>query len=152
MIVENKYLDQIETIWQGNNKGYIGYECNQRSIKDDKMLKIVYEEENLALGYCVLYFKKDFCELEKYPNKIKNMPEKTAYIWEIVTDKNHIGKGIATSILSYIKDKFKGYSIYSCINLSNIPSLNLHSKIGFNTIYKFNQDSDEYAMMELKNI
>ncbi len=152
MIIENECLDQIEKIWQGNNKGYIGYECNQRSIKDDKMLKIVYEEENLALGYCVLYFEKDFCELEKYPNKIKNMPDKIAYVWEIVTDKNHIGKGIATSILNYIKDKFKGYSIYSCINLSNIPSLKLHSKIGFNTIYKFNQDNDEYAMMEFKNI
>lgn len=151
MIVENEYLNQIEKIWQGNNKGYIGYDCNQRSIKDDKMLKIVFERENLALGYCVLYFEKDFCELEKYPNKISYMPDKIAYIWEIVTDKEHLQEGIATSILNYIKDKFKEYSIYSCINLSNVPSLNLHLKMGFNTIYKFKQENDEYAMMELKN-
>lgn len=152
MIVENEYLDQIEKIWQGNNKGYIGYECNQRSIKDDKMLKIIYEEEGLALGYCVLYFEKNFCELEKYPNKITNMPDKIAYVWEIVTDKDYTEKGIATSILDYIKNKFKGYSIYSCINLSNIPSLKLHMKMGFNTIYKFKQHKEEYTMMELKNV
>ena len=40
MIVENSNLEQIEKIWQGNNQGYVGYECNQRSLKDKEMLKI----------------------------------------------------------------------------------------------------------------
>lgn len=150
MILENKYLEQIQKIWKNNNRGYIGYECNQRSIKDDKMLKIVYAEENIVFGYCVLYFGKDFCELERYPNKIVNIPDNTVYIWEIVTDKNHLENGVATNILNYIKGKFSGYSIYSCINLSNIPSLRLHTKVGFNSIYKFKQDNDEYVMMGLK--
>ena len=40
MIVENEYIDQIENIWKNNNKGYICYECNQRSIKDEELLKV----------------------------------------------------------------------------------------------------------------
>ena len=151
MIIENDCLDKIQRIWKQNNRGYIGYECNQRSIKDKEMLKIVYSEKNNVYGYAVLYFKKDFCDLEGYPNKIKNMPNKVAYIWEIITDIKHLRKGVATSILEYIKIKYKGYTIYSCIDLSNIPSLNLHIKIGFKEIYKFKQeDNSEFTMMKLK--
>lgn len=151
MIVENEYIDQIENIWKNNNKGYICYECNQRSIKDEELLKVIYKENDIVYGYAVLYFGKDFCEVEEYPNNIVNMPDKVAYIWEIVTDINHLKKGVTTSILEYIKNKFKGYSIYSCINLSNEASLKLHSKIGFKTLYEFELIGDsKYKMMELK--
>lgn len=151
MIIENDYLEEIQRIWSNNNKGYISYECNQRSIKDKDMLKVVYKEKDSVYGYAVLYFGKDFCDLEGYPNKVINMPEKIAYIWEIVTDINHLKEGVATSILKYIKTKYKGHIIYSCINLSNIPSLKLHSKMDFKTIYEFKgNNNSEYAMMELK--
>lgn len=151
MIVENDCLDEIQKIWNSNNKGYISYKCNQRSIKDEDMLKIVYKEKDIVCGYAVLYFGRDFCDLEGYPNKIIDIPNKVAYIWEIVTDINHLRKGIATSILRYIKMKFKEYTIYSCINLSNIPSLKLHLKMDFKTIYEFKKDNNsEYAMMELE--
>ena len=151
MIVENENIDQIENIWKNNNKGYICYECNQRSIKDEQLLKVIFKENDTVYGYAVLYFGKDFCEVEEYPNNIVNMPDKVAYIWEIVTDINYLRKGIATSILEYIKDKYKGYSIYSCINLSNEASLKLHSKIGFKTLYEFElENNSRYTMMELK--
>ena len=151
MIIENDCLDDIQRIWNENNKGYISYECNQRSIKDEEMLKIVYKENDKVYGYAVLYFGKDFCELEKYPNNIKNMPNRIAYIWEIVTDVNHLREGVATCILEYIRKNFKGYSVFSCINLSNTPSFRLHENIGFKTIYEFKLDNNfEYAMMELK--
>lgn len=115
------------------------------------MLKIVYKENDIVCGYAVLYFGKDFCDLEGYPNKIIDIPNKVAYIWEIVTDINHLRKGVATSILKYIKMKFKEYRIYSCINLSNIPSLKFHFKMDFKTIYEFKKDDNsEYAMMELE--
>lgn len=151
MIVENAYLDEIEKIWKGNNKGYIGYECNQRSIKDENMQKIVYKENEEICGYAVLYFGKDFCKLEGYPNKILYIPDKVAYIWEIVTEINHLRTGVATNILEYIKTKYKNYTIYSCINLSNIPSLKLHEKMNFKQLYKFKDDENsEYVMMKLK--
>ena len=152
MIEENKYIDQIANIWQENNQGYIGYNCNQRSINDNEMLKIVYVEDKIVYGYAVLYFGVEFCELERYPNKIENIPDKVIYIWEMVTSKNHLRQGIGTKIMNYITNKFKGYTIYSCINSSNTPSLRLHSKLGFNPIYDFIwEDNDEYTMMELKN-
>jgi len=150
MIIENNCLDEIQRIWQENNQGYIDYECNQRSIKDENMLKVVYKEKDIVCGYAVLYFGKHFCKLEGYPNRISNMPSKVAYIWEIVTDINYLRKGVATSILKYIITKYKGYSIYSCINLSNIPSLKLHLKIGFKTLYEFNKNDSKYRMMEFE--
>lgn len=39
-------------------------------------------------GYIAVYKGNDFCELEKFPIKIENMPDKAAYIWEVVTKKN----------------------------------------------------------------
>ena len=62
MIVENQYLEDIQKIWKENNSGYIseesnsGYiseESNQMLLKNDKILKIVYLEENIpARIYC----------------------------------------------------------------------------------------------------
>lgn len=150
MIGLNEHLDDIEKIWQENNKGYVGYNCNQRSLKDKDMLKVVYVNENQVFGYAVLYFKKDFCELENYPNKLKDIPNKVIYIWEIITDKNHIKKGVAIKIFKYIKEKYQGYTIYSCIDLTNIPSLNLHKKMNFKIEYYFEDErNNKYVMMSL---
>lgn len=149
MIYENENIDEIEGIWKRNNNGYISYKCNQRSLKDSNLLKIIYKENNIVYGYAVLYFGKDFCELEGYPNNISNMPDKTAYIWEIITDINYLRKGVATNILKYIINKYKDYSIYSCIDLSNISSLNLHIKVGFTKLYEFAIKGDsKYRMMQ----
>ena len=83
-------------------------------------------------------------------SRIKSIPDKFAYIWEIITDINHLRMGVAANILKYIKTKYEGYTIYSCIELSNIPSFRLHLNMGFKTIYEFKgKDNSEYAMMEL---
>ena len=44
-----------------------------------------------------------------------------------------MGKGIASKLMQYVLEKFKGYKIYSCIAKDNIPSLKLHEKYGFKT-------------------
>ena len=139
MIIENDYIEDIQKIWKENNSGYITYESNQIAINDNSMLKIVYRENNVTMAYAAIYFGKDFCEKEEFPNKIENMPDKVAYIWEIVTDKKYTGKGIATKLLEYIIEKYKDYSIFSCIDLSNISSLKLHEKSGFVPLYKFEE-------------
>lgn len=149
MIVENKYIDQIEKIWKENNQGYIGYSCNQRSIKDNEMLKVLYVEDEKVLGYSVLYFGKDFCDLERYPNKIESMPDKTIYIWEMVVDKDNCGKGIGTNILKYIKDKFADYTIFCAVEDSNFSSLAMTKKANFEKIYDFTwEDNHIYNMMK----
>lgn len=139
MIIENDYIEDIQKIWKENNSGYITYESNQIAINDNSMLKIVYRENNVTMAYAAIYFGKDFCEKEEFPNKIENMPDKVAYIWEIVTDKKYTGKGIATKLLEYIIEKYKDYSIFSCVDLSNISSLKLHEKSGFVPLYKFEE-------------
>lgn len=55
MIVENQYLEDIKKIWEENNSGYITEESNQMLLSNDKILKIVYLEENiLARIYCCI--------------------------------------------------------------------------------------------------
>lgn len=71
------------------------------------------------------------------------MPDKVAYIWEVVTKKEFMGRGIAKNLLSYVLDKFENYTIYSCIDVKNIPSLKLHQKNGFKELYRFLKTEDE---------
>lgn len=53
MIVENQYLEDIQKIWKENNSGYISEESNNTLLKNNKILKIVYLEENVpARIYC----------------------------------------------------------------------------------------------------
>lgn len=155
MIIENDYIDDIQKIWKENNSGYITYESNQMAINDEKMVKIVWRENEITMAYAIVYLGKDFCKRDEFPNKIKNMPEKTAYIWEIVTDKNYKGKGIASKLIQYIIEKYKGYYIYSCIDLSNIASLKLHKKYGFKDLYRFdkkyNNKMSSHVMMGKNN-
>lgn len=53
MIVENQYLKEIKEIWKENNSGYISEESNNMLISNNKILKIVYSENNIpARIYC----------------------------------------------------------------------------------------------------
>ncbi len=55
MIVENQYLEEIQKIWEENNSGYITQESNNILLNNDKILKIVYLEENMPVRiYCCL--------------------------------------------------------------------------------------------------
>ena len=123
-------------------------ESNEMLINNDDILKIVYLENNVPAGYIAVYTKDDFCKLENFPDKI-GKEENVAYIWEIVTDKNYMGKGIASKLMQYVLEKFKGYKIYSCIAKDNIPSLKLHEKYGFKEAYQFTNDKEQ--LMLLKN-
>ena len=148
MIVENKYFEDIKRIWENNHNGYITKKSNELLINNADILKIVYLENNVPAGYIAVYTKDDFCKLENFPDKI-GKEENVAYIWEIVTDKNYMGKGIASKLMQYVLEKFKGYKIYSCIAKDNIPSLKLHEKYGFKEAYQFTNDKEQ--LMLLKN-
>ena len=147
MIIENKYFDDIKRIWKENNSGYITKESNEMLINNNNILKIVYIENEIPAGYVAVYNKNDFCTLEDFPDKVdKN--GKVAYIWEIVTDKKYMGKGIASKLMKYVLEKFKGYKIYSCIAKDNIPSLKLHEKYGFKEAYRFTKDKEQIMLVK----
>ena len=94
-------------------------------------------------GYIAVYQGNDFCEIEGFLNKIENMPKNVVYIWEVVTRKEFMGRGIAKKLLAYVLDKFSNYTIYSCINENNIPSIRLHEKYGFKELYKFEEEENK---------
>ena len=147
MIVENKYLEDIKRIWKENNSGYITEESNETLIKNNDILKIVYLENEVPAGYVAVYTKNDFCKLENFPDKIEKEGN-VSYIWEIVTDKNYMGKGIASKLMKYVLEKFKGYKIYCCISKDNIPSLKLHEKYGFKEAYQFTKDKEQIMLVK----
>lgn len=131
MVVENSYFEDIQKIWKQNNNGYITKISNQKAIYDEGMNQFVWRENEKTMAYVVVYVGKDFCEKDQCLNKIKKMGNKVAYIWEIVTDKNYVGRGIASKLIEYIINKYKGYEIYSCIDINNYSSLKLHENMVF---------------------
>ena len=147
MIVENKYFKDIKRIWKDNHNGFITKESNELLINSDDILKIVYLENNVPAGYVAVYTKDDFCKLETFPDKTEKNGN-ISYIWEIVTDKKYMGKGIASKLMQYVLEKFKGYRIYSCIAKENIPSLKLHEKYGFKEAYQFTQDKEQIMLVK----
>ena len=105
-------------------------------------------------GYIAVYQGNDFCKIEGFPNKIENMTENVVYIWEVVTKKEFIGRGIAKKLLAYVLDKFNNHIIYSFINENNIPSIRLHEKYGFKELYRFEEkreDKIKQQIMFVKN-
>lgn len=155
MIVENKYLDEIRKIWKENNSGYISKKSNDTALSHEKMIPIVYLEDGEAAGYVIVYQGNDFCKLEDFPDQIQNTSDKIAYVWEIAVKKQFAGKGIGKKLIQYVIEKFQGYTLYSCININNLPSLNLHKKYGFSELYYFDEEDKgkkvKHTMMERKD-
>ena len=100
-------------------------------------------------GYIAVYQGNDFCKIEGFPNKMEDMSENVAYIWEVVTRKEFMGRGIAKKLLAYVSDKFNNYTIYSCINVNNIPSIRLHEKYGFKELYRFEEKEDNKIKQQI---
>lgn len=54
------------------------------------------------------------------------------YIYQLAIKKDEMQKGIATSLMNYVKSHSKGYvAITSNVRKDNIPSFRLHEKLGF---------------------
>ena len=77
------------------------------------------------------------------------MPENVVYIWEVVTRKEFMGRGIAKKLLAYVLDKFSNCTMYSCINVNNIPSIRLHEKYGFKELYRFEEKEDNKIKQQI---
>ena len=77
------------------------------------------------------------------------MPENVVYIWEVVTRKEFMGRGIAKKLLAYVLDKFSNCTMYSCINVNNIPSIRLHEKYGVKELYRFEEKEDNERKQQI---
>ena len=77
------------------------------------------------------------------------MTKNVVYIWEVVTRKEFMERGIAKKLLAYVLDKFNNYTIYSCINVNNIPSIRLHEKYGFKELYRFEEKREDKIKQQL---
>ena len=138
MILENSNYEEIRRLFEENNGNYITKWSNEHGINDTDMLKLLYvDDKGRALGYAIISFDRNFCDVEEYPNKIDNMPDLIGYIWEVLVDKNHGGQGIGSALLEYALNKYPNHTFYSCIEEENIPSRKLHEKLGFKEIYSF---------------
>ena len=137
MIIENDCYDEIRELFINNNDGFITKASNEEGISNHQMLKLLLKEENVAKAYAIICLDRNFCKLDDYPNRIENMPEKVAYVWEIVTNKKYAGKGYASMLMEYAIQKYQGYTFYSCVDENNTASMKLHEKFGFRPIYSF---------------
>ena len=137
MIIENSKYDAIRKLFEENNAGFITKASNDEGIENQSMETFLLEEEGIAKAYAIICFDRNFCELDDYPNQIENMPEKSAYVWEVLTGRNYLGKGYATQLLQYVIQKYPDYTFYSCVDEKNKASMKLHTKFGFQPIYSF---------------
>lgn len=137
MIIENNEYDAIRRLFEENNAGFITKASNEEGIHHPKMETYLLKENEIAKAYAIICFDKHFCELDDYPNQIENMPEKTAYVWEILTNKQYAGKGYASQLFTYVFQKYPDYTFYSCVDETNHASMKLHEKFGFKPIYSF---------------
>lgn len=155
MITENINLEQVKEIYNSSSKEFISEESNNIAIEDKNMKNYLYYEDNdntKALGYVTVYEKSDFIQKEEFDVKIENINEDSVYIWEIGTRKGYEGKGIATKLLRFIIEKYKGHNIYTCLDEKNIPSIRIHEKVGFKKVKEFTGDffeGDEHYIISI---
>ena len=138
IIKENVLLSELNIIFDENNQNYIS---DKECIFNNKFLKIVAVENGRAIGYAMVYFGDDFIEKEDYPLDLK-IRKNSAYIWNCVTKKGYENKGIQTNIFNYIKNKFSHFDIYSVVDITNLPTMKLHDKVGFKEIISFSKQYD----------
>jgi len=148
IIEENVNLEELEEIFEGNNQGYIK---DKKCIFDDKYLKCVAMDNDNPVGYAVLYFENDFIEKEGWVIDVE-ITGKMAYVWNCITKKGYEKRGIQTAIFKYFTDKFADRDIYSAVDYTNIPSMTLHKKMGFEPLKDFTSHGNNYVLLKKKAI
>ena len=143
LIQENVKLDKLEEIFDGNNQGYIK---DKKCIFDNNYLKVVAMENDIPLGYAVLYFQDDFIEKEGWVIDTKIVGD-IVYVWNCITKKGCENKGIQTSIFKYFTEQYKDRDIYSAVDYTNAPSMALHKKMGFVHFEDFETHGNKMALL-----
>lgn len=147
-IKKNYKLNELINIFDENNQGFV-YDKN--CITNDEFIKYVYVEKNQPIGYLVLYPRNDFAIKDGYDIKV-TIPENSIYIWHIITKKGYEGRGIAKTLINFLKKEYKNQNIYSIIDEHNIRSKKLHESLGFLPVDKFKKaykdTMDSYTLVK----
>lgn len=153
-IKKNYKLDELITIFDENNQGFV-YDKN--SITSTEFIKYVCVENETPIGYLVLYPQSDFSIKDDYDIKV-TIPENSIYIWHIITRKGFEGRGVAKTLINFLKNEYGNYNIYSIIDEHNIKSKKLHETLGFLPVDKFKKaykdtlDTYTLVKVEAKNL
>jgi len=132
-IEKNYKLEELEKIFDKNNQGFV---YDRGSITNNEFVKYVCVENDEPIGYLVLYPKSDFAIKDSYEISI-TIPENSIYIWHIITKKGHEGRGVATSLINFLKQEYKCDNIFSILDVHNAKSNKLHESLGFLPVDKF---------------
>lgn len=159
MIINGKNnLDQVKQIYNSSSKKFISEESNNSAINDEHMVNYLYYEDlepNIALGYVTVYESNDFIKKEEFDVTIGDIKPDSVYIWEIGTRKGYEGRGIASKLLNFVKEKYSGRDIYTCLDEVNAASIRIHEKVGFKKekefIGNFFEGEEHYFIAKLSS-
>ncbi len=132
-IKKNYKLAELIKIFNENNQGFV-YDKN--SITSEEFIKYVCVENKQPIGYLVLYPKSDFAIKDGYDIEV-TIPENSIYIWHLITKKGYEGRGVAKTLINFLKNEYRDYNIYSIIDEHNTRSKKLHEALGFLPVDKF---------------
>lgn len=132
-IKKNYKLDELINIFNENNQGFV---YDKSSITSDEFIKYVYASNGDPIGYLVLYPKSDFAIKDGYDITV-TIPKNSIYIWHLITKKGYEGRGVAKTLINFLKNEYKSYNIYSIIDEHNVRSRKLHEKLGFFLLTNF---------------
>lgn len=129
----NTRFDELEAIFDGNNQGFI---ADRASIRRDDCEKLVCVFDGKAVGYIVIYHGNGWIEKEKFPLKFKPHAD-CIYLWATCTKQEWQGKGVATFLLKYTKEKYVDKAIYAAVNQNNQASISILKRANFKQILSF---------------
>ncbi len=146
-IEKNYKLNELEKIFDENNQGFV---YDKASITSDEFIKYVCVENGEPIGYLVLYPKCDFAVKDDYDISV-SIPTNSIYIWHIITKKGYEGRGVAKSLINFLKEEYKRFNIYAILDVNNFKSNKLHERLGFLPVDKFEkaykEDLEVYTLV-----
>jgi len=124
--IEQSDYKYISTLYNKNNTDFLTFKAmtidEVRKMDNDRYMYIV-EVDNQLIGYCSL----------------TQLIVKKEFVFGMVIDKKHRGKGYGKQLLKLIEDEAKRMGCETLklkVNVKNIPAINLYIKSGFEEKYK----------------
>lgn len=138
VLKENFQIEQLKKIFQENSQNNA---FDDRCLTSPDFLKIVCLFNNIPVGYVAIYPHNDFIKREGFNFTFK-VEDNAIYIWHIAVKKAFEGKGVASTLMQEIIERYSAQPIYSVMEEMNTPSVMIHSRLGFKPFAKFQKNYD----------
>jgi ribosomal protein S18 acetylase RimI-like enzyme len=145
-----------------NSEGFVSWNYSLELLQkmNAQCPHVIVKDDGKVIGYALVALKeaKDFhpalkqmiIDLESLLYKNKKLSEYKYYVMgQICVDKLYRGKGIFEMLYQQHKALFeKDYDfVITEISQSNTRSLRAHEKVGFKTIYTYNDNIDKWSVV-----